>query len=149
MPEENKAPHITCEHLLELEGSNEPEHVVIDLRDPLEYDSGHIKGSHNVPRRELKNNLHNVVPEKGARVIVVVGPTHEEEIDSIHETLAELGYKRIEFLAGGFDRYCEIADLELDEADSEMTPEEMGFVGHGEGEDDSSDPHASENEPLF
>lgn len=147
MPAE-KIPHITCEHLARLENGDEPAHVVVDLRDPVEFDAGHIKGSVNVPRRELTTNLASLVPDKGKHVIVVVGPTHEPEIESVHEDLAGLGYGKVEFLAGGFDRWCEIADIEID-GSGEMTPEEMGYVGEGDIADDDADPHSSENEPLF
>lgn len=144
-----KISHITCEHLLKLEGTGEPEHVVIDLRDPVEFDAGHIKDSHNIPRRELAHNIDAIVPDKGKRVIVVVGPTMEDELDDIQEKLGGLGYGHVEFLAGGFDRYCEIADLDLDEGENEMTPEEMGYVGDGENDDEGADPYSSENEPLL
>lgn len=139
-------PHITCEHLRTLSNKGQHEHVVIDLRDPLEFESGHIKGSLNVPRKELETNIANVIPETGKRVIVVVGPTQEEEIETVHQALGRLGYGKVEFLAGGFDAWCEIAPLDVDELGEDTTPEEEGFTGE---ELSHIDPEESDNEPLY
>jgi rhodanese-related sulfurtransferase len=140
-------PHITCEHFLKIDKLKEPEHVVIDLRDTIEFDAGHIEGSKNVPRRELHDILPNVIPEKHTRVIAVIGPTHGSEIDSVYEDIKALGYEKVEFLAGGFDKYCEIANIEAPD-EGELTPEEMGFTGD-ELEDEGADPDHEENEPLL
>jgi rhodanese-related sulfurtransferase len=142
-------PHVTCEHLLKLElagaKNKEKEHVVLDLRDTIEFESGHIEGSLNIPRNELAVNIESVVPEKKSRVIVVVGPTHEEDIETIHEELKGLGYPSVEFLAGGFDKYCEIAQIEVEGLD-EATPEEAGAVGD---ELTEIDPEGQDNEPIY
>jgi rhodanese-related sulfurtransferase len=141
-----KIKHVTCEHLLELEAKPEREHVVLDLRDFAEFEAGHIKDSHSLPKKELATNVENVVPEKDSRVIVVVGPTQESEIEGIHETLAGLGYQNVEFLSGGFDRYCEIAPIEIEPDLTVQTPEEQGFKG-----DDLAhiDPEENEGDPLL
>ena len=68
-------PHITCEHLYELHGQEKKSHVVIDLRDRLEYESGHIKDSLNIPKKELETNIETLIPEKVHKVVVIVGPT--------------------------------------------------------------------------
>jgi rhodanese-related sulfurtransferase len=139
--------HITCEHLLGLR-TGEKEHVVLDVRDRLEYESGHIKDSLNIPRKELATNIANLLPEKGHKVVVVVGPTDEGDITAVHATLTDLGYGDVEFLAGGFDRFCEIAPLEIEPELLEQTPEEAGFTDRDAGEDEI-DPHQSQDEPLL
>lgn len=141
-------PHITCEHLLKLHGHEKKEHVVVDLRDQLEFESGHIKESVNVPKKELATNIENIIPDKDKRVIAIVGPTQETDLKAIHETLASLGYKNVEFLAGGFDEWCEIAPLEIEPDLLEATPEEQGFTGHEPGEE-PLDPHVEEDEPIL
>jgi rhodanese-related sulfurtransferase len=150
MENQSKIPHITCEHLQKIKSEAGPEHTVIDLRDTVEFDAGHIEGSFNVPRRELKTNIENIVPHRSHRVIVVVGPSHKAEIEHIYEELRELGYEQIEFLAGGFDRWCEISLPNVDEVLNEMTPEEMGFVSDEEEADvyEGDDPE-EKNEPLM
>lgn len=138
---------ITCEHLSNLESSNEAkEHVILDIRDHAEFDAGHILDSIHVPHRELETNIASLIPEKSKRVIVIVGPTHEPEIETIHEKLSNLGYSNVEFLAGGFDQYCEIAPVEIEPDLLLKTPEEDGAVG-----DDLAviDPEGKDNEPLF
>ncbi len=146
-----RIPHVTCEHLLKLElqgeKSKEKEHVVLDLRDTLEYESGHIEGSVNVPRKELVTNIHAVIPDKAARVVVIVGPTHEEDIEKIHDELKEMGYVSLEFLAGGFDKYCEIAAIDAGTGEDEVIPEE---VASGTGDELTDiDPESHDNEPLY
>jgi rhodanese-related sulfurtransferase len=136
---------ITCEHLQKLR-TGEEEHVVLDLRDFNEFEAGHIKGSHSLPRKELKDNIDNIVPDKSHKVVVIVGPTEKDEIDKIYQELVGLGYDRIEFLAGGFDRFCEIAPLEIEPELVELTPEEEGFTGEGLTD---IDPESEDNEPLY
>ena len=144
--ETEKIPHITCEHLIKLK-AGELEHVVVDLRDPVEFESGHIEGSLNIPRPELRANIQSVIKDKEAKVIVIVGPTHEDEIRSVHETLQEMGYQNAEFLSGGFDRWCEIAPLELEDDLFETTPEEEG--GEVDSSEEDIDPHSSQDEPMM
>jgi rhodanese-related sulfurtransferase len=140
-------PHITCEHLYELHGKEQKEHVVIDLRDRLEYEAGHIKDSLNIPIKELETNVETLVPTKSHKVIVIVGPTQEGDVHEVQDILNELGYDKVEFLNGGFDRWCEIAPLEIEEGMLEMTPEEEGAIGRvGEREDE--DPRETD-EPLY
>jgi rhodanese-related sulfurtransferase len=142
-------PHITCQHLLELheKPADEREHIIIDVRDLTDYETGHIEGALHIPRRELVN-LESLVPEKDKKVIVVVGPTHEKEIHVIHDELKELGYNNTEFLAGGIDKWCEIADVEVSDVLGEpRTPEEMGIVG--DEHSGEIDPEKDDNEPLY
>lgn len=141
-------PHITCEHLLKLHGREKKEHIVLDLRDRLEYESGHIKDSLNIPKRELETNIETLLPHKDKRVIVIVGPTQEADIKEINDSLAALGYVNVEFLAGGFDQWCEIAPLEIEPDLLESTPEEQGFTGHvlEEGE---AEPGHQDDEPIL
>lgn len=146
----DQVPHVTCEHLLDIHGKEKKEHVVIDLRDVGEFEAGHIKGSLNIPRRELATNIDNLLPDKDKRVIVIVGPTQEGELKAIHDQLVGLGYDSSEFLAGGFDKWCDIAPLEVEPDLTELTPEEQGFTGeHEPGTDDDLDPKHDENDPLY
>jgi len=137
--------YITCEHLLKLR-EDDLEHIVVDIRDNADFDTGHIAGSLHVPHRELTVNIANLLPVKDKKVVVVVGPTQEGEIGAVSEALDGLGYKNVEFLSGGFDRWCEIAPMEIEPELAEKTPEEMGFVGE---ELSHIDPEEGDNEPLL
>lgn len=145
-------PRITCEHLLSLHekrGKKEQRtHVVVDLRDRGEYEAGHIKDSLNVPRKEIETNIETFLPDKSKKVVVIIGPTQEDDIHEVHDVLNELGYADVEFLAGGIDRFCEIAPLEIEEEILETTPEERGGGNVGD-EDAQIDPESNDNEPLF
>jgi rhodanese-related sulfurtransferase len=140
---------ITCEHLAELEKAQDgqKEHLVIDIRDLTDFETGHIEGSVHVPKRELTDNLHTLVPDqvKNKRVIVILGPTDESEIEAVHERLEEAGFKNVEYLAGGIDRYCEIADISLDDIDIEPEGTPAGHEDH----DEEIDPEGHDNEPLY
>lgn len=136
---------VDCHHLKTLRRDDLP-HVVLDVRDVLEFESGHIAKSVNCPRRELQTNLENLIPDKAKRVVVIAGPTEEAEIEAIREELEGLGYKNAEFLAGGFDAWCEIAPLEVEPDLTEMTPEEEGAVGD---KITDIDPEEKESEPIY
>jgi len=139
---------ITCEHLAEIEktAATDKEHVVVDIRDRADYETGHIAGSVHIPQRELATNLPNMVPDKDKRVVVILGPTEEEEIEAVHDKLQGIGYQQVEYLSGGIDRYCEIADIDLAELMGEVTDEEAGLTGRGESD---IDPEGSDNDPLY
>jgi len=137
---------ITCEHLAELEKMEEKEHVVIDVREPLEFEGGHIEGSYNVPEEELATNIDAIVPHKDKRVIVIAGETNPERLEKIHAALAAQGYLNTEFLSGGFDAWCKLADIEIEPELTETTPEERNPVPN---EDGNVDPEKNDNEPLF
>jgi predicted sulfurtransferase len=140
---------ITCEHLVELEKApdGQKEHIVIDIRDLTDYETGHIEGSVHVPKRELTDNLHSLVPDKikNKRVIVILGPTDEDGIEDVHERLEQAGFKNIEYLAGGIDRYCEIADVTLDDIEGEVDAASAPRHEH----DEAIDPEGHDNEPLY
>jgi rhodanese-related sulfurtransferase len=140
-------PRVTCEHLATLEKKGAKAHVIIDLRELIEFEAGHIKDSVNIPHRELESNIHTLLPEKNKKVIVIVGPTQEKDIEDVHKTLSRLGYKDVEFLAGGFDAWCEIAPIELEPDLTELTPEEQGFTG--QQEDEEADPTDAQSDPLM
>lgn len=141
-------PHVTCQHLLDLHGKKEKEHIVLDVRDRIEFEAGHIKDSLNIPKKELESNIATLLPNKEQKVIVIVGPTLEGELKAIQASLHELGYKNAEFLAGGFDEWCELAPLEIEPELLAQTPEEAGYTGHEPGEE-SLDPHVEEDEPVM
>jgi len=145
MSEQTSVPHITCEHLQTLKDSD-LEHVVIDLRDFIEYEAGHIRGAKSCPAKELSTNIGNVVPDKEHKVVVIIGPTQDVDIEKVHQELDDLGYKNVEVLAGGFDRWCEIAPLEIEPELIERTPEEQGFVGEGLTD---VDPESADDDPQF
>jgi len=140
---------ITCEHLAELEKypDGSKEHIVIDIRDLTDYETGHIEGSVHVPKRELTDNLHSLVPDrtKNKRVIVILGPTDETEIEAVHERLEKAGFTNVEYLAGGIDRYCDIADITLDDVEGETDPLTAPRHEH----DEEIDPEGHDNEPLY
>jgi rhodanese-related sulfurtransferase len=139
---------ITCEHLrtLERQQADTKEHIVVDIRDLADYEAGHIEGSLHIPRRELSANLPSLIPEKARRVVVILGPTHEEEIEDVHAKLIEAGYGNIEYLAGGIDRYCEIADVDVSDVIEDMKDTDFVPAQHHESD---IDPEKEDGEPLY
>jgi len=71
---------------------------IVDVRQPKEYEQGHIPGSRLVPLPELGNRLDELDPEKSTLVYCAVGGRSR----SAAQILAGQGYKTVYNLAGGF-----------------------------------------------
>ena len=71
---------------------------IVDVRQPKEYEQGHIPGSRLVPLPELGNRLDELDQEKSTLVYCAVGGRSR----SAAQILAGQGYKTVYDLAGGF-----------------------------------------------
>ena len=74
--------------------------VLIDVRQPEEYEGGHIEGSFNVPLREVGNNL-NLLPDKDATIVVICQVGARATLAST--ALQILGYENVLILRGGIN----------------------------------------------
>lgn len=71
---------------------------IVDVRQPKEYEQGHIPGSKLLPITELKSRLGELDPEKPALVYCAVGGRSRVAA----QMLAGQGYKSVYNLKGGF-----------------------------------------------
>ena len=78
---------------------NREKAVVVDVREPEEYASGHITNAKNIPLSQLDERLPQVVKNKALPVVLVCGKGPRA---ARAETAAKkLGYEKAQTLAGG------------------------------------------------
>ncbi len=77
--------------------------VLIDVREPAEYEAGHLVGSFNVPLRTLTQNL-DLLPDLNASIVVICKSGGRSMLAAT--TLELLGYQNVKVLKGGFDAWA-------------------------------------------
>ena len=77
--------------------------VVLDVREPDEYEQGAIPGSVYIARGQLEANVENRIPDKDATVLVHCASGIRSAFAA--KTLAELGYGDVASVAGGFNKW--------------------------------------------
>jgi molybdopterin/thiamine biosynthesis adenylyltransferase/rhodanese-related sulfurtransferase len=80
-----------------------PGAVVLDVREPDEYEQGAIPGAVHIPRGQLESNVEARLPDRSTPLIVhCAGGTRSA---FAAKTLQELGYDDVVSMAGGFNRW--------------------------------------------
>lgn len=82
-----------------VEALGAPNTVFLDVREPNEWNLGHVPGAVHIPRGQLEGKVEGVV-ERGARVVVYCAGGSRSALAA--DTLREMGYDRVESLRGGF-----------------------------------------------
>lgn len=80
--------------------------AVIDVREPDEYQAGHIPGAINIPRGLLEFRLSNS-PELAARdlnLMLYCKTSGRAALSAC--AMQEMGYVRVQSIAGGFDAWA-------------------------------------------
>jgi molybdopterin/thiamine biosynthesis adenylyltransferase/rhodanese-related sulfurtransferase len=77
--------------------------VVLDVREPDEYEQGAIPGAVHIPRGHLEGQVEGKVPDKSRPVIVHCASGFRSAFAA--KTLQDLGYTDVVSLAGGFNRW--------------------------------------------
>jgi len=77
--------------------------VVIDVREPHEFDAGHIEGAINVPQSRLQNEIGRIAPDPNGQVVVYCNGGNRGAIAA--DLLQCSGYKNVCSIAGGFGKY--------------------------------------------
>jgi len=77
--------------------------VILDVREPDEYEQGAIPGSIYIARGQLEANVENRIPDKDATVVVHCASGIRSAFAA--KTLGELGYSDVASLAGGFNKW--------------------------------------------
>jgi rhodanese-related sulfurtransferase/TusA-related sulfurtransferase len=82
--EEHSFPHVV--DLKELENRHsDPELTVLDVREPMEYDFGHIPGAKHISLGELEERLSELDPKKEIWVICRSGSRSDLACQKLHE----------------------------------------------------------------
>ena len=77
--------------------------VLLDVREPDEFEQGAVPGSVHIPRGNLEPNVENRLPEKDAPVVVMCAGGVRSAFAA--QTLQEMGYGDVVSMDGGFNRW--------------------------------------------
>jgi molybdopterin/thiamine biosynthesis adenylyltransferase/rhodanese-related sulfurtransferase len=77
--------------------------VVLDVREPDEYDQGALPGALHIPRGHLESQVEGKILDKAAPVVVYCAGGVRSAFAA--KTLQELGYTDVVSMAGGFGRW--------------------------------------------
>jgi len=80
-----------------------PGTVVLDVREPDEYEQGAIPGSIHIPRGNLESNIEGRVPDHDTPLVVFCAGGVRSAFAA--KTLGELGYTDVVSVIGGFNRW--------------------------------------------
>lgn len=81
--------------------------VVIDVRTPGEYESGHIEGAVNINYTDIGSEIEKLVPEKNTRIHLYCGSGRRAGIAK--DTLEDMGYTNV-VNEGGYEDYIKKLD---------------------------------------
>ncbi|MGH9116378.1 MAG: molybdopterin-synthase adenylyltransferase MoeB [Acidimicrobiales bacterium] len=77
--------------------------VVLDVREPEEYQQGAIPGAIHIPRGQLESNIENRIPDKAVPVVIHCASGVRSAFAA--KTLQDLGYADVVSVNGGFNRW--------------------------------------------
>jgi molybdopterin/thiamine biosynthesis adenylyltransferase/rhodanese-related sulfurtransferase len=77
--------------------------VVLDVREPDEYEQGALPGALHIPRGNLESQIETRVPDRGVPIVVYCAGGVRSAFAA--KTLAELGYADVVSMAGGFNKW--------------------------------------------
>jgi len=81
----------------------QPGAVVLDVREPEEYEQGAIPGALHIVRGQLESNIEGKVPDRSTPLIVHCASGIRSVFAA--KTLGELGYTDVVSVAGGFNKW--------------------------------------------
>jgi molybdopterin/thiamine biosynthesis adenylyltransferase/rhodanese-related sulfurtransferase len=77
--------------------------VVLDVREPDEYEQGALPGALHIPRGTLETSVEGRIPDKSSHVVVYCAGGTRSAFAA--QTLQELGYTDVASVIGGFNRW--------------------------------------------
>ena len=77
--------------------------VVLDVREPDEYEQGALPGAVHIPRGTLETSVEGRVPDKSSHLVVYCAGGTRSAFAA--KTLQELGYTDVSSVIGGFNRW--------------------------------------------
>lgn len=140
----NGLPAITCKELRQVQSMTEP-HLILDVREPAEFEAGHIDGSMHIPVNELETNLPSLARSRD-EMVVVVGEEGEKALET-HQHLKNAGFTRVRFLLGGFDEWCKPAEPDVSDVIQEL--EEQKEILEDRPEHEEEVDSENDNQPLL
>jgi molybdopterin/thiamine biosynthesis adenylyltransferase/rhodanese-related sulfurtransferase len=80
-----------------------PGTVVLDVREPDEYEQGAVPGSLHIPRGNLESNIEPRVGDKDTPILIICAAGNRSAFAA--KTLSELGYSDVVSIKGGFNQW--------------------------------------------
>jgi sulfur-carrier protein adenylyltransferase/sulfurtransferase len=80
-----------------------PKAVVLDVREPDEYEQGAILGAVHIPRGTLESSVENRITDKAAPVIIHCASGVRSAFAA--KTLSDMGYQDVVSMTGGFNKW--------------------------------------------
>ena len=77
--------------------------VVLDVREPDEYQQGALPGAVHIPRGHLESQIESRIPDHGAHIVVYCAGGTRSAFAA--DTLGQLGYSDVASMAGGFNKW--------------------------------------------
>ena len=77
--------------------------VVLDVREPDEYEQGAIPGAVHIPRGILETSVEGRIPDKSSHLVIYCAGGTRSAFAA--QTLQELGYTDVASVAGGFNKW--------------------------------------------
>src|SRR5213082_186306 len=81
----------------------DPKTVVLDVREPDEYDQGALPRAIHIPRGQLESNVENKIVDHDAPLLVYCAGGTRSAFAA--ETLSQLGYTNVVSMDGGFNKW--------------------------------------------
>jgi molybdopterin/thiamine biosynthesis adenylyltransferase/rhodanese-related sulfurtransferase len=80
-----------------------PETVVLDVREPDEYEQGALPRAVHIPRGHLESQIEGKIPDHDAHIVVYCAGGTRSAFAA--DTLTQLGYSDVASMAGGFNKW--------------------------------------------
>ena len=77
--------------------------ALLDIRDPVEMERGHVFGATSLPRRRIESHIGLLVRDRGTPIVLVDDASGRAQLAAA--TLASLGYRDVRWLDGGIDAW--------------------------------------------
>ncbi len=77
--------------------------VVLDVREPDEYEQGALPGAVHIPRGHLESQVEGRIPDRDAHIVVYCAGGTRSAFAA--DTLTQLGYTDVASMAGGFNKW--------------------------------------------
>ncbi|MEX2294603.1 MAG: molybdopterin-synthase adenylyltransferase MoeB [Acidimicrobiales bacterium] len=81
----------------------QPNTVLLDVREPEEHEQGAIPGALHLARGQLESSIESRIVDKDTRVVIVCASGVRSAFAA--KTMTELGYTNVASLAGGFNKW--------------------------------------------
>ncbi len=91
---------ITCEEYKKSKAEGQA-HVFLDVREPAEWEAGHMDGAMHIPRGLLEFKVEEVIHDKDQSIILCCAKGSRAALAG--QTLKNMGYTNLKVLEGGYN----------------------------------------------